>query len=89
MSDVYCAAKCASNKTIKWDSIAVIEELANFDKRLEMNVDPDSIDSQKQWGDNYFIDKDKDSVHLNYFVLETAKVARYALPFVKNIQLWL
>lgn len=43
MSDVHCSATCKSSDSIKWEAIAVIEELALFDKRLEMGRDPDAV----------------------------------------------
>jgi hypothetical protein len=33
---VYSAATCVYSEKVSWDAIAVIEELAQFDKRLEM-----------------------------------------------------
>jgi len=36
----------------------VIEELAYFDKRLEMGYDPQAINTEAFWGPNYFIDLD-------------------------------
>lgn len=52
-----------------------------------MGRDPDAVDPSQFWGDNYFLDRDPSTGKLlrNYFVAEVDKVARYALPFVKNI----
>jgi len=33
---VYSAATCVYSEKVTWDAIAVIEELAHLDKRLEM-----------------------------------------------------
>ena len=56
MSDVWASTTCASSDKVRWESIAVIEELANFDKRLEMGVDPQSISIEGHWGPSYFVD---------------------------------
>ncbi len=58
LSDVWASATCLSQNSVKWDAIAVIEELAYFDKRLEMGHDPQAINTEAFWGPNYFIDID-------------------------------
>ena len=65
-----------------WDPIAVIEELACHDPSLEMGTSAQPVNWQQFWGQNYFVGP---SGRRNYFVAEMEKVARYALPFVKNI----
>lgn len=57
-SDVYASATCASSDKVKWDAIAVIEELAVFDRRLEMGCDFERISTYEYWGPNYFFDID-------------------------------
>lgn len=86
MSDVFCAAGCSTSSSVKWDSIAVIEELSLFDKRLEVENES-RIDFCQHWGPNYFVDMAGVQPMRNFFVLEAAKVARYAVPFVRNIEL--
>lgn len=85
MSDVHASSQCASSDLVQWDAIAVIEELALFDKSLE-KVDADHVLTHSYWGPNYFMNEDGIK---NYFISEVEKVARYALPFVYNIELWL
>jgi len=46
-------------------------------------VTPSLIDTRSFWGPNYFLDGSK----RNYFVAEAESVARYAIPFVRNINL--
>ena len=70
---------------MEWDAIAVIEELALFDKSLE-HRDPDHVLTHEYWGPNYFVSAEGTK---SYFISEVAKVARYALPFVYNINLWM
>ena len=83
----------------KWDAIAVIEELWRFDNESSMGKDPLLLDNSAFWGENFFIDntvpqEEQSSTEAmtsavkNYFVAELEKVARYALPFVKNME-WL
>jgi hypothetical protein len=55
---VWASSTCLSHKAVSWDAIAVIEELAYFDKRLEMGYDPQAINTEAFWGLNYFIDLD-------------------------------
>lgn len=81
MSDVHYSSQCAASEHVTWEAIAVIEELALFDKTLEKQ-NPDHVLTHKFWGANYFI---SDTGCKNYFVNEVARVARYALPFVHNI----
>jgi hypothetical protein len=78
MSDVHFSAQVP-----RWQSIAVIEELGYEDSRLDDGIDPDSVNCSSKWGD-YFL---SESGHKNYFVSEVARVARYALPYVRNINL--
>lgn len=51
----------------------------------------DHVLTSEKWGPSYFFESidNSDKVHVNYFVGEVAKVARYALPYVKNIELML
>jgi hypothetical protein len=37
------------------------------------------------WGLSFFLEADKDN-RRNFFVAEVEKVARYAIPFVKNLK---
>jgi len=69
----------------------VIEELALYDKTLEMGRAADHVLTTEKWGPNFFFDcnSDTEEIKLNYFVSEVSKVARYALPFIKNIKLML
>ena len=76
MSDVHFSAQ---NKG--WDSLAVVEELATFDRQLDGGIDPCAVDTSEKWG-AYFV---HECGRRNFFVGEIAKVARYALPYVRNI----
>ena len=73
----------------KWDSIAVIEELFYEHDKLTRSqlypagASPNLIDTRPFWGPSYFIKGGK----RNYFVSEVAGVARYAIPFVRNLNL--
>lgn len=69
----------------------MIEELGHHDTSLEMGTSADHVSTIESWGPCYFLDdiEGSESVHVNYFVSQVAKVARYALPFVKNIDLML
>ena len=51
----------------------------------------DHVLTSEKWGPSYFFESidNSEKVHVNYFVGEVAKVARYALPYVKNIELML
>ena len=44
------------------------------------------LENSANWGDNYFFDKVDGKDVKNYFVCEMEKVARYAVPFAKNIK---
>ena len=70
----------------KWDAIAVIEELWWFDNESSMGQNPLLLNNYAFWGENFFIDNFNGQPLKNYFVAELEKVARYALPFVKNMK---
>ena len=42
MSDVHYSSQCAASEHVTWEAIAVIEELALFDKTLEKQ-NPDHV----------------------------------------------
>lgn len=75
--------------TTKWDSIAVMEELyyehdpASRRVFYPQSTSPSLIDTRPFWGPNYFLDGSR----RNYFVAEAERVARYAIPFARTIQL--
>lgn len=53
-----------------------------------MGVAADHVITTEKWGPNYFFDfkEETGEIQVNYFVSEVSKVARYALPYVKNIK---
>ena len=53
-----------------------------------MGKDPLLLDHSAYWGDNYFVDTINGQPVKNYFVAQVENVARYAVPFDKNMQ-WL
>ena len=69
----------------------MIEEIGIIDPTLDMGRAADHVTTTERWGPSYFIDttENSDQVFINYFVAEVAKEARYALPYVKNIELML
>ena len=90
MSDVAASAICRSPEGVEWQSIAVIEELAQYDHRLLQGLKKDWVDTKNFWGETYFASENQDGKLLpNYFVKEVSKRSRYALPFVRNISRWL
>ena len=66
----------------------MIEDFWWFDNSSSMGKDPLLLDHSAYWGDNYFVDTINGQPVKNYFVAQVEKVARYAIPFVKNMQ-WL
>ena len=83
-----------SHSDSKWDSIAVIEEMQEYDTRLNDGKDPHLLKTERYWGPSYFFDdvlaynwsghRDP-ALRRNFFVSEVEKTARYALPFVRNM----
>lgn len=85
-SDVHAAsAHIPAEGNPKWDAIAVIEELYWHDKWACEGKEAHLNDNSSIWGKNFFFDKVGNKQVKNYFVAEVEKVARYALPFLKNI----
>ena len=70
----------------EWDAIAVIEELYWQDKDSSEGSDAHLNDMGPYWGSDFFFDLVDGRPVKNYFVGEIEKVARYAVPFVKNIR---
>ena len=70
----------------KWDGIAVLEEMWWIDNESSEGSDPLLIDNSRFWGDSFFFDTVNNQQVRNYFMAELDKVARYAVPFVKNIK---
>ena len=77
----------------------VCEEFSHLDKFFEEGQDPQLIPHDTHlWGKNYFEDevvqghfddngyRESTCTKKNFFVLECAKVCRYAVGFVKNIK---
>lgn len=89
MSDVHAAAKSKQVPGVSWDAFAVIEELAQHDERLLQGQAKDWVDTRDKWGANYFLEQTALGLKRNYFVAEACKVARYALPYMRNIALWI
>ena len=70
----------------QWDAITVIEEFHHEDSSYGEGVDARLIPHNKDiWGPSFFLEADKDN-RRNFFVAEVEKVARYAIPFVKNLK---
>jgi hypothetical protein len=67
-----------------WDTFLVCEEMGAEDNQFLYGANPRLVPSNlKYWGHSYFtsgIDHKR-----NYFLFEASKVARYAVPFIKNI----
>ena len=89
-----------TNHPSRWHAIAVIEEMSFHDKSFENGVDAKLIPyDQNLWGKDYFVEVNVEedmeggsggapTVHVvkNFCIYEASKVARYALPFIKNIK---
>jgi hypothetical protein len=96
LSDIHATAQFnqkqqeQGNKAV-WDCFAVIEEFNQIDKKYELGHDAQLLPwAPERWGQSYFLHKNKDQeIMRNYFVCELDKVARYALPFIKNIGEWM
>lgn len=86
-SDVHASATYKQDGKPKWDSIAVIEELYWFDKTASEGKEAHLLSMDRYWGSNFFFDDHPSQAEpvKNYFVGEVEKVARYAVPFLKNI----
>ena len=83
----------------KWDIIPVIEELSDFDGTLVRNFERNVVGHYNNfWGPSYFLDDEeafgyyrwaksgrKKGVARNFFIYEMAKVSRYAVPLLDNI----
>ena len=69
----------------KWDAFAVIEDLWWTDKTSSEGKDPLLNDNSPFFGSDYLFDTVDGRRVKNYYVAEAEKVARYAVPFVKNI----
>ena len=84
----------------KWDSFAVIEEFFQLDPSYARGVDPHLIPhDEAHWGPSYFtykvnIPKEgalkgerEDKIMVEHFVANILATARYAVPFIKNIDM--
>lgn len=70
----------------KWDSIAIIEDLWWYDRDSSEGKDPNLYDCSSFFGESYFSDTTATGeVTRNFFISELEKSARYAMPFLKNI----
>lgn len=88
--DHYITDAYAASTNPGWDGIAVVEELALFDAELEDGKDSQHVITNKSWGkDAYFADGTRGDVKLNYFIGQVEDSARYMLPFVRNIDMWM
>jgi uncharacterized membrane-anchored protein len=76
------------NLKSRWDAIAVVEEFSHMDKEFEKGRKARLIPHVEMfWGNQYFYDREHESNNLlrNYWLTKTEMAARYALPFLKNI----
>ena len=64
----------------------MVEEMWWIDNESSEGKDPLLIDNSPNWGENFFIDTVNGQKVRNYFMAKVDKVARYAVPFVKNIR---
>jgi len=90
--DQYITDVHASSSNPGWDGFAVVEELSRYDSTLEGDQDAELIKYDKYWGeDTYFVEKSEDGKRLkrSYFISQLEDCARYMLPFVRNIDLWM
>jgi|LauGreDrversion4_2_1035121.scaffolds.fasta_scaffold19049_8 hypothetical protein len=89
--DQYITDAFASSTNPGWDGFAVVEELADYDASFETENDSPSIKYDKYWGkDTYFVEKqDGGRPKRSYFISQLEDSARYMIPFVRNIELWL
>jgi hypothetical protein len=61
-----------------------------LDKSFCKEEDPNLIPhAQGIWGPSYFLDEGTQKVIRNFWVHEVSECARYAVPFIKNIDLLL
>ena len=86
MSDVHASALGKTDQAT-WEAFAVIEELANYDRRLWQGSEPDNVMTLNYWGPDYFFELVNGKRMKNFFVTEAAQVSRYAIPFMKSITL--
>ena len=76
------------NMKSRWDAIAVIEEFSQVDKAFEKGRKARLVPHAEMfWGSQYFYDREYESNNLlrNYWIKKTEMAARYAIPFLKNI----
>ena len=63
----------------------MIEELFWHDNWLSEGKEPHLNDTSAKWGPDFFFDTVDGKQVRNYFVAEASRFARYALPFLWNI----
>ena len=72
----------------RWDVIAVIEEFCHIDTSYCNGVDPQLVPhSSSLWGTSYFFDSFNGHRIKNHYISAIADISRYAIAFVKNIDL--
>lgn len=68
--------------------IAVIEEFCHLDDSYCYGVDPQLVPhSSSLWGASYFFDNFNGQRIKNHYISAIADISRYAVAFVKNINL--
>jgi len=67
---------------------SVIEEFCHLDDSYCYGVDPQLVPhSQNLWGNSYFFDTFNSNKIKNHYISAIADISRYAVAFVKNIDL--
>ena len=89
--DHYITDIFASSENRGWDGIAVVEELALYDRALEEGSNSRNINNDEYWGRAaYFVEhQTKESHKRSYFISQLENYSRYMLPFVSNIDQWM
>lgn len=73
-----------------WDAIAIVEEMTLYDIDYCEGKDPELLNFQKLWTNDYFLHKTSENVFKkNYFVAKMEECCRYALPLIKNMKLFM
>ena len=68
----------------------MIEELSYIDNSFEEGIAPELLPHEGNLGKHsYFIKSTRSETVKNFFVAEMEKVTRYAVPFIKNIKIFL
>jgi hypothetical protein len=76
-------ATTANYLHLNWDVFCILKELSFFDADNQTRLMPHIPHNEEMWGTkNYFWDENNNK---NYFVSEIAKVSRYGMAFVGDI----